>query len=321
MLKHIMVPLDGSKFAEQALPLALILARRAHARLHLVAVRPAYPLEFAGTGTEEYLEHVRAQIESELPGAITHTVLVNEQSGLGYPPPPSTGAADVLARHAAGERIDLILMTTHGRGGLRRAWLGSVADSLLRLSTVPVLLLKPHDEEFTIAAEADRGLQHVVVPLDGSARAEQAIPLALELGRLFDARYTLLRVMMSLAYTPHHDALPDYLPELASPMSRQAVEQYLEELAAPLRRDGLEVATYVAQQSSAAGAIADFAQEHGASLIAMSTSGAGGMRRLLLGSIADKVVRGAEVPVLVMNVHALEDAQDHESGTEAAHSA
>jgi nucleotide-binding universal stress UspA family protein len=303
MLRLIMVPLDGSRFAEQALPLALALARRASAKLHLVAVRPSFPLDFAGTEADEYLERVRTQIESELPGAITHRVLFNEMGGLEYPPPASNSVADLLARHAEEKDAGMVIMTTHGRGGLRRAWLGSVADSLARLSSVPVLMVKPHDENFGLAADADRGIQHVIIPLDGSASAERAIPFAIDVGQLFGARYTLLRVMMTLAYTPHHDTLGDYIPELTSPLSRQSIEKYLEDVADPLRKRGLSVATHVAEHGSAAPAIVDYAATHGGSLIAMSTSGAGGMRRLFLGSVADKVVRIADVPVLVCNVH------------------
>jgi nucleotide-binding universal stress UspA family protein len=311
MLRLIMVPLDGSRFAEQALPLALALARRSGAKLHLVSVRPSFPLDFAGTEADEYLERVTKQIESELPGNITHRVLFNEMGGLSYPPPASNSVADLLSRHAEEKDAGLVVMTTHGRGGLRRAWLGSVADSLARLSSAPVLLVKPHDESFGIAAEVDRGLQHIVIPLDGSANAERAIPFAIDVGELFGAHYTLLRVMMTLAYTPHHETLGDYVPELASPMSRPSIQQYLEELAEPLRQRGLEVTAHVVEHGSAPRAIVEYAATHGAALIAMSTSGAGGMRRLFLGSVADKVVRSADIPVLVCNVHRFAETPEH----------
>lgn len=303
MLRVIMVPLDGSRFAEQALPLAVTVARRAGARLHLVAVRPAYPVDFLGAEADGYLEKTADQLRPEVKDVSWRSLL--SEGPLAYPPPASNSVAEVLSRHGAEEDVGLVVMTTHGRGGLRRAWLGSVADSLVRLSHAPVLLVKPKDEEFSSAADADRGIPHIIVPLDGSADAERALEFAVGIGELFGARYTLLRVMMLLAYTPHYDSLPDYIPELASPMSRQGMEKYLEDTAAPLRARGLTVATQVLQHASAPTAIVDHAELHGGALIAMTTSGAGGMRRLMLGSVADKVLRAAEMPVLVCNVHQL----------------
>ncbi|MEX0907270.1 MAG: universal stress protein [Gemmatimonadota bacterium] len=301
MLRVIMVPLDGSRFAEQALPLAVTIARRANARLHVVTVRPAYPVELLGTEADEYLEKLAEQLRPEVADVTWRTL--RGANPLAYRPPVTQGVAEMLAQQATEQEVGLVVVTTHGRGGLRRAWLDSVADALVRLSPAPVLLVKPKDEEFSSAAEADRGIPHIVVPLDGSADAERALEYAVSVGELFDARYTLLRVMLPLAYTPHYDSLPDYITELASPLSRDSMLRYLEDTAAPQRTRGLSVATEVLQHASAPTAIADYAAQHGGALIAMTTSGAGAMRRLLLGSVADKVMRGAETPVLMCNVH------------------
>ena len=102
-------------------------------------------------------------------------------------------------------------------------------------------------------------------------------------------RRILVRVLLLLAYTPHLDSQPDYLPELSSSISRDDMLRYLEDTAAPLRSRGLSVATEVLKHASAPAAIADYAAQHGGALVAMTTSGAGAMRRLLLGSVADKV--------------------------------
>jgi nucleotide-binding universal stress UspA family protein len=312
MLRLVMVPLDGSRFAEQALPLALGVARRSGAKLHLVAVRPSFPVDFDGLGADSYLEHVISQIESEYPGGIDYAVIRDELGALAYPPPAPDSVAGMLARHAEELHAGLVLMSTHGRGGLRRAWLGSVADALVRLSSVPVLLVKPHDDQFSIAAAADRGLDHILVPLDGSANAESALPLALELGEVFGAHYTLLRVMVPLPYTAQYDVLAGaYLDQPSYPTQREAAETYLEEIAAPLRSRGLSVATQVVQHGSAAAAIVEHAGAHAVSLIVIASSGAGRVRRLLLGSVADKVVRGADIPVMVSNVHRMAEAGEH----------
>jgi nucleotide-binding universal stress UspA family protein len=311
MLRVIMVPLDGSRFAEQALPLAVTIARRANARLHLVTVRPVYPIETLGAESDSYLGRLAEQLRSQAGDVSWQTMLT--YGPVGYPPQVTQSVGDVLASQVEEQQVGLVVMTTHGRGALQRAWMGSVADALLRLSPAPVLLVKPRDEAFSLAAEADRGIPHIVVPLDGSPAAERALEFAVSVGELFNARYTLVRVIMLLPSRLHYDALPDYVPELSGPVSPDEMLRYLEQTAAPLRTRGLSVATEVLKHASAPAAIADYAAQHGGALIVMTTSGAGAMRRLLFGSVADKVIRGAETPVLVCNLH-----QMREKGTAIA---
>jgi nucleotide-binding universal stress UspA family protein len=306
MFRTILVPLDGSAFAEQVLPLALTIARRAQANLNLVRVRPSLPLNDAATAAEEYLNRVAGQIGPELPGRISCTVLTQELGPLAYPPPLSNSVADVLAQYTEEHDIDLVLMTTHGRGGVRRAWLGSAADAFMRIAPRPVLLIRPKDENFTIAADADRGINHIVIPLDGSEAAERAMPFAEQLGGIFAARYTLLRVVSPFTF----DVSPEWYgvapAEPPSPLNREAAVRYLDEVATRLRETQKDVAAHVIEAASPAGAIIDHAGTHGADLIALSSSGAGGIRRVLLGSVADKIIRGADVPVLVCNTRHME---------------
>jgi nucleotide-binding universal stress UspA family protein len=303
MFRSLMVPLDGSAFAEQALPLALDAARRADAELGLVMVRSTLPLQ--GEGEEEYLRRVSRQVATASPARITRTVLTNELGPLEYPPPEPGTVAGVLIRHAEEVSCDLIVMTTHGRGGLRRAWLGSVADAVIRGAPCPVLVMRPKDARFSIAAAVDRGLRHIVVPLDGSASAERAIAFARQLGEPFEARYTLVRVTSPLSWqgAPGLDGTT-FMVE-APPLSREAIQQYLDTVATGLRQFDVPVATQVLDGGSPAVAIVEYARSSGADLIALTTSGAGGISRLLLGSVADKIVRAGDVPVLVCNVHHL----------------
>jgi nucleotide-binding universal stress UspA family protein len=301
MMRTIMVPLDGSAFAEQALPLAMTLARRSRARLHLTLVRAALPDPSAATAPEEYLAKTAAQIEAGVPEGVTHSVLAHEQDGLTYPPPPPASVADVLVRYVSEHDVDLVLMTTHGRGGIGRAWLGSTADALVRAAPKPVLLVRPEDEEFTIAHDADHGINHVVIPLDGSDAAERAMPFAREIGSIFGARYTLVRVVSPLTYYDSPEWIgPDPAVQL-TPLNREAAARYLDEAANRLRESDMQVDTALIEAVSPADAIVRYAEAHGADLIVLSSSGAGGIRRLLLGSVADKIVRSADMPVVVCN--------------------
>jgi nucleotide-binding universal stress UspA family protein len=300
MLQSVMVPLDGSAFAEQALPLALGAARRAHAGLDLAIARATLPLE--GEKEEDYLLRVTRQISPASATRITRSVLSNEIGPLEQAPPAPGTVAELLMQHSEDVGCDLIVMTTHGRGGIRRAWLGSVTDSLIRIASCPVLVIQPTDDRFTIAAGADRGLRHIVVPLDGSESAERALAFARHVGELFDARYTLVRVVSPMAWHIAPGLTRSSVSVDAPPLSRDAVQQYLDTVAGGLRQFDVQVATQVLDGASPAEAILEYARLHGADMIALTTSGAGGISRLLLGSVADRIVRSGDVPVLVCNV-------------------
>jgi nucleotide-binding universal stress UspA family protein len=301
----VMVPLDGSPFAEQALPWALAVARRMGAPLQLTHVRPSWPLDAEGHEGTTYLHRMQAQLLAEAPAGVDICELNDDYAPLDYPPPAPDAVAGLLGRYAASAHAALIVMATHGHGGVRRAWLGSVADSLVRRAPCPVLLVRPTDEAFTSAAAADRGLGHLLVPVDGTEASRRALWHALELGSLFDARYTLLRVMSPLAWevSPHSY---DPYPVALSPMSGQAAAADLDAMAAPLRERGLRVSTAVIDATAPGPAILEYAAAHGVDAIVIATGGSGPVRRLLLGSVSDKVVRGSTAPVLICNTRRIE---------------
>src|SRR5262249_55044103 len=167
---------------------------------------------------------------------------------------------------------DLIVMATHGGRLLSRSGPGSVADELLRRTRVPVLLVRPGARAARMLPEPV--LDNVLIPLDGSALAEQVLPPALELARLMEARCSLVRVVGS---SPSPAAgVPDGVSEQAR------AEAYLEGVAARARGQGLEVRTRVALARRAAEAILEEAAAQASNLIAVATHGRGGLRRLLL---------------------------------------
>ena len=197
--------------------------------------------------------------------------------------------ADSILERARTGKADLIVMTTHGRGPLSRFGLGSVADELIRRAPMPVLLVRPSEKAPGIIPEPV--LDNILIPLDGSALAEQVLEPALELARLMEARCSLLRVVESRS-SPG-DGTPGGPPEKAQ------AEAYLEHVAGRLREQGLQVRTRVVVARHAAEAILEEAEAQASNLIALATHGRGGLKRLLLGSVADKLVRGATSPVLV----------------------
>lgn len=306
MYRSIMVPLDGSPFSEQALPVAIALARRCAARLHLVHVRTGSRPVRGRAGVRcdperDYLDAVAARVSDDLAESVSFALLADTIAGVSYSNPPRRAVADVLETYVREHAIDLVVMTTHGRGGISRAWLGSVADSFIRQSTAPILLIRPDARERSATAARQAPARHILIPLDGSETAERVIGAAVKLGSPSAARYLLLRVVTPLSvvadYGPPSAVFDD--PTL-SDRRREAVE-YVSRLAERMSDDGFDVAGAVVIAPSAAAAITEYADAHDADLIAIGTRGLGGPRRMLLGSVADKIVRTSRRPVLVCN--------------------
>ncbi len=290
MYTSIMVPLDGSLFSEHALPLALSTARRSHATLHLVRVHVTDPNQanhpaFDPEHDRQYLASIVDRIASNWDGQIK-TLLLE-----GIP-------TEAIAAYAEAQHIDLVVMTTHGRGAVSRAWLGSVADRLARQLPMPMLLVRPHEGEPADMTNLAR-IDHILLPLDGTDWSTEIIEHATALGTLTDAKYTLLQILQPIEiYAPAY-GLGTYTPIQANiePWKQEA-QQYLDRTATTLRAAGLQVQVEVCIGPTAM-TILDYAGDHDVDLIAIETHGRSGAARLLLGSIADKIVRGTGMPVLL----------------------
>jgi nucleotide-binding universal stress UspA family protein len=306
MYHSILVPLDGSMFGEHALPLALSLARRSGARLQLVHVHSPAAAVFV-EGAPPFFDD---SLEAELRGrARTYLDDVARRIRGISPVPVEPGllegqVVDALhARAAAG--VDLVVMTTHGRGPLGRFWLGSVADELVRQSPVPVLLVRPHEARPDVNSEPP--LPHVLVPLDGSPLAEQILEPAAALAGVTGADVTLFRAIKPVLVPPpfHDGSLGARVDELITRVEgiharlRQDAQEYLDRVAQPLRGRSLSVQTRIVVADHPATAILREAAELGGGAVALATHGRRGLSRLFLGSVADKVVRASPLPVLL----------------------
>jgi nucleotide-binding universal stress UspA family protein len=299
MCRSILVPLDGSAFGEQALPLARSLACRAGAALHVAFVHVPYTLMYLDSvGPLSDAADRKAQEQER-------AYLVDVVRRL--PPTPAVGTAylegpviaERLEEYAASHQMDLIVMTTHGRGPLSRAWLGSVADELVRRATQPVLLVRPHEGLPDLTAEP--APKRFLIPLDGTEQAEQILNPALALGGLTGAEYTLVRVVGPLIGSDLDPLSYTMVGGYEPPVEQQQAEAeaYLRRVAERLPAQGHTVRTRVVVRQHPATGILEQAQAEGSELIALATHGRRGLTRLLLGSVADKVVRGASTPVLV----------------------
>ncbi|HZT83259.1 MAG TPA: universal stress protein [Gemmataceae bacterium] len=299
MFRSILVPLDGSPLGEQALPLAVSLARRVGAALEVahVLVTPAPLYSERAAGMENTLDaRAREGARAYLDGVLNRLA----QSGV---PVTSAllegGVAESIEGRVKARGIDLVVLTTHGRGAFSRFWLGSVTDRLIRRLEVPLLAVRPQEGPLDLSGGPVP--QHFLLPLDGSPLAEQALEPALELARLAQARCTLLRVVKPIVVAPADLQWSAALGSDEAIVRELADEAraYLERVAGRLRREGQPVEARVVLHPRPAAAILEEARTAGADLIALGTHGYGGVKRVLLGSVADKVLRGATTPVLV----------------------
>lgn len=301
MFTSVMVPLDGSTFAEHALPFAAQVAGRTGAGLLLALVHvrhgPATTDRLLRSAVEEWEEKQREREREYLARVGSH---VAEQHGVTPRVRLLEGeVVPALEEAVRADHVDLVVITTHGRAGMERAWLGSVTDALLRDLEVPVLVIRPADPERMLARDPGAGYSNVLIALDGSERAERAIEPALALAQP-DARVALVRMAappsaVTSPFMPHavritHDELERRKAE---------ADAYLQGVLGRYAGRGLDLHAETVVDYHAARAILNYADEYNVDLIAMSTHGRGPVKRLVLGSATDKVVRATAVPVLV----------------------
>jgi nucleotide-binding universal stress UspA family protein len=204
-----------------------------------------------------------------------------------------------LTEYLRDHRIDLVVMTTHARGGLSRVWLGSVADGLVRQAAVPILLLRPGRQSPPTSCTAPV-FRRVLLPVDGGPDEERMVEHAIGVAGISDVEYTLLRVVSEGALSAG-PALPRRGADAGSRTQRATVQTTVDLSAERLRGHGLRVKPQVVVNDDPADAILRFAAEHDATLIAMATRSRGRLERLLLGSVADRVLRQAGIPLLLWN--------------------
>lgn len=288
MFRTILVPLDGSPVGEQALAAAARLARAVHATVHLAHVH--YPnsltpivietlpiidakLHSLATQHEQfYLEQIAAA--PVMRGIQTATTVLEGE------------IAETLAAHAQAIQANLIVMTTHGWSGFEHFWLGSVAESLLRMTHTPLWLMRPGEP----AQRAAQPLRRILVPLDGSALSEQVLPHAQALASLDDARLILARVMMRRRRRE----------ELSDAEQKRQIEAYLQEVASRLEAQGVPADIAVGAAEQPARALLTLSRDLQVDAIALATRGQGGWRQIMVGSTADKVIRASPIPVLAV---------------------
>jgi len=297
MFTKLLVPLDGSHTAEKALPYARYLAQEenlviellsvvdvANMATHMTAERALHldtMVDDAARASEKYLQAVAGTLT-----AAKIKIMVDS----GRP-------EEVIIAKAAAEEDTLITMATHGRSGMNRWLLGSIAEKVLRGASNPVLLIRATED---IRIEDGPTIKCLIIPLDGSDLAERVLPKAIDFAKERELEIALIRTynIPTTAYAGVEGyALP--MDDLLKDMKEEACA-YLENKVADVKKLGVSKVSFTVKEGLPADEIISFAKNLTGGLIAMSTHGRSGVRRWVLGSVTETVVRHSENPVLVI---------------------
>ncbi len=324
MFQKILVPLDDSEVAAGILPYVVQIAKKAGAPLALHTVIDTGSIEVPISGllpppsassttahgsahrqeaaTEYatiYREHIEANLQAQAKSRLDSIVRrLASENGIDATASTSIGRPEEkITQVAKEEDCGLIAMSTHGKNAMGRAILGSVTDKVVHSSDLPVLTVSP-EKAREFHADDGASITRLILPLDGSALAEGALPFAKSLAQTLSLEAALVRVVRmehpASVYTEAGVKLPDFTEEL----ERQAAA-YLDRTAQRLRDDGLIVQTHVLRGAPAP-VLVDFARKTPQSIIVMSSHGRSGLTRWLMGSVAEALVRASGDPVMII---------------------
>jgi nucleotide-binding universal stress UspA family protein len=298
MYSKILIPLDGSTTAEKVLPYARYLAGKFKTPIELLAVvdiaemaahMSAEKARFLDTMVEDGVKHSTVYLRgvaTTFPGA---DVKCSVERGR---------AEDVIVRKGEADSAMMITMATHGRSGLNRFLLGSVAEKVLRGIANPLLLVRATEEAKSVGEAA---LKSIIVPLDGSELAESVLPMVAGLAKRLDLEVELFRAyhIPYNVYAGDEGYYAGNYEELIAAVREEASE-YLDKKVTELKKLGVAEVSRVTKEGFAGDEIIAVGRNTPGGLIAMCSHGRSGVKRWVLGSVAETVVRHSGGPVLVV---------------------
>jgi nucleotide-binding universal stress UspA family protein len=295
VFRHLLVPLDGSGLAEAVLPPAAALAERLGASLTLLHV-----MERDAPATIHGERHLTDEGDAE-----RYLAEVQRRLALGDRPvarhvheAKEGDVALAIVQHAAELRVDLIVLCTHGRGGLRELVVGSIAQRVLQRGAAPIFLVHPAG-----GAPPPFACRTILVPLDGTAAHEPALNAALELARAFQARLHLVIVVPTPGTLSGGTAAAGTMMPLATNallnLATEGAAEYMRRQVERLRAGGLEASAEVRRGEPAANLV-EAAERAGADVIVMASHGRAGLEAFWEGSVSAKVVARFGRPVLLV---------------------
>jgi nucleotide-binding universal stress UspA family protein len=297
MYSKILIPLDGSETAEKVLPYARYLAKRFKIAIELLTVVDI--AEMAAHMSADTARFLDTMIDDGVKrstiylGGVARTfpesnVKISVERGR---------AEDLIIEKGAADTAMLITMATHGRSGLNRFLLGSIAEKVLRGTVNPLLLVRATEEA---KPDGEATLKSIIVPLDGSELAESVLPMAAGMARKLDLEIELFRAyhIPSDAYTGD-EGYPVNYEELVIRGVRDEASEYLNEKATELKKLGVTKVSCVTKEGFPGDEIISLGRKTADNLIAMCSHGRSGVQRWVLGSVTETVVRHSAGPVLI----------------------
>jgi nucleotide-binding universal stress UspA family protein len=297
MYKKIVIPLDGSKTADAVLPYARTLARKLNVAVELLGVVDVAAL--AGQVSRGSARYFDSLLSESVASSETYLKRIAATfSNANTKCTTERGSPEEVILEKAGDNTALITMATHGRSGINRFLLGSIAEKVLRAATSPVLLVRATEAGKT---DGEATLNSVIVPLDGSELAETVLPNVVALARELGLEVILLRAykVPTNIYASPEEYYPVQYEEIRTEL-RDEARNYLERKVAELKRFGIAKVSSVAAEGLGADEIMALGRKLPDNLIAMCTHGRTGVGRWVLGSVTETVVRHSGDPVLVV---------------------
>jgi len=280
VLRKILVPLDGSKTAESVLPYVKYLATRFGSGIEVMGVGVGRKNRRVNRLVDDYINTTASSLRSEKVEA--DPVIIYGS------------AADRILSYSKQNDIDLIIMATHGRSGVTRWWMGSVAEKVVSQAITPVLLI-PSKKQKASQAKRDASISKILVPLDGSDTGQAALDHVELVARETGASVHLLQVISppgAMETSVFGNAEWDSFFKAM----QDAANDYLGSVIEGLKGKGITAKCDIVI-GDPADQIIESAEKNKVNLIAMSTHGRTGIARWVLGSVADKVLHGAKIPM------------------------
>ena len=305
MYSRMVVPLDGSSLGEQVLPHVRQLGLGLAIPVTLMTVvEPPTPTIGHSLNPEAHEYQSDIHLEQHAADYLDSVASGLRSAGLEVTTATPAGSpAQQIVNEAQRVPESLIAMSGHGRSGVARWWLGSVADRVLHLTSTPLLVVRSNEGEATHQDRFDK----IVLPVDGSALAEQIIPHMAPIARGLGLSVDLVRVLPAWNEYFHLAAAPEFynpsLESMAESMAAQAegeASQYLDQLKQRLSQEGISAVEPHLLRGDPAASIIDVANETPDRLVAMTTHGRSGVGRWVMGSVAGRVVRNSGDPVLLV---------------------
>ena len=291
-IEHILVPVDFSQFSEVVIHYAFQIALQYSARLTLFHAVILFQDDVdEEQRLDEYQqllalreERIAVQMQHHLDNGIKKGIRISTVIQRGISP------SDVILEYLNTNQVDIIVMGTHGRAGLRHLLLGSVAEKVGRFSAVPVLTVHRSIQNFQI--------KKLLVPIDFSPYSKQATEYAISLARNFNASITFLHVVEQEIFPPFYASGVESVFEIDPDLDKRVIENMNEFLSEQL--DGHIETSYIVREGKSHKEIVDFAREDKSDIIVIASHGLTGLDYILLGSTTEKVIRWAKCPVLIV---------------------